>query len=138
MDLKGRSADGKGQTRRRRLLLRQERSEDGVSVLERVVNDVDEVVGVGDLVEEVPGWRSLVVESGPLLSDGEGFVLPGDEGDTVRDEGREQVSPRKGRTKAERKGRTLRRCCEHERRRGDQVSRSNEDTKRRRKRTNVG
>ena len=64
----------------------QERGEDGVSVLEGVMNDVDEEVGVGYLVEKCPSRGSLVVESGPLLSDGEGFVLPGDERDAVGDE----------------------------------------------------
>jgi len=74
----------------------QERGEDGVSVLEGVMNDVDEEVGVGYLVEKCPSRGSLVVESGPLLSDGEGFVLPGDERDAVGDE-EEGTSQHRGR-----------------------------------------
>lgn len=61
----------------------QKRREDGVSLLEAVVDDVDEVVGVSDLRQELPGGRPFVVERRPLLADGEGFVLPGDEGDAV-------------------------------------------------------
>jgi hypothetical protein len=50
-------------------LVLKEGLEDGGRVLERVVDDVDEVVFVHDLSDEGVGFRSFVVEFGPLTTD---------------------------------------------------------------------
>jgi hypothetical protein len=61
--------------------------EDSVWVLERVVDDVDEVELVHNLGDEAVGFRSVLVELGPLTTDREGFVLPSHERDGLDDGG---------------------------------------------------